>query len=848
MNTNEFYEKLNKLFAEKDLTKVDEYLDDSLQTALQNGDDFLGITILNEIIGFNRDTGNYEKSLRACDKTISLLNRNHLEGTVEYATSLQNIANAHRAAGKKVESLGYYNTVFKIYREQLDENDYKFASLHNNIALLYQEMGNFLMATEHLKKALSIIEQLEGHEIEVATTLSNLAASEIELDDLPSAKAHLEKALEIFRKDEEKNFHYSGALAAMASLMVKEGNTAEALKLYEEALREIEINMGKDSDAYKTVLANFEEIGGKLEANEDKTSINKKEEKKKLKTEKKEIKKLKKKEQKLINQKSEDIIEETEEEIGSEVESIEADGLTGMEICKKFYEEYGRAMIHEKFPEYEDQMAVGLVGEGSEVFGYDDAFSRDHDFGPGFCIWLPKELYKAMGDKVQEEYDKLPQTYMGITRATTEMGKGRVGVWRMGDFFEQYTGYREPPEIAAAWVEIDDYKLATVTNGEVWRDDLGEFSRRRSGFLAQPPEAYRVKLARMISSMSQMGQANYARSMARKDYVTAAICIAKYMEDTLHCLFLLNDQYAPYYKWLLTGSKSLEILPEVGDMLRALADTKDQRECWKDFKYDSRMINNEDQKVMIIEMIAKLILNELQEQGIIKDKKSNFLGDYVHEVLMAPQAARLVRPKTKSRDEIIDEIVKIEFDVFDKVQNEGGRASCQDDWPTFSVMRKSQYMTWTDEMLKTLLNLWKENQAKGWNMITEKYARMMESTAPDEYRELEPNLPVKDAKTRAIVDQIVDIQVGWMEEFAKEYPKLAGDARDITKENDSLYNTSYETYLRGELLTYSDELIKMYGKFIVGLFHEGKNLAKMTIENTVHMEGFKSLDEAEQNK
>ena len=294
MNTNEFYEKLNKLFAEKDLAKVDEYLDDSLQTALQNGDDFLGITILNEIIGFNRDTGNYEKSLRACDETISLLNRNHLEGTVEYATSLQNIANAHRAAGKKVESLGYYNTVFKIYREQLDENDYKFASLHNNIALLYQEMGNFLMATEHLKKALSIIEQLEGHEIEVATTLSNLAASEIELGDLPSAKAHLEKALEIFRKDEEKNFHYSGALAAMASLMVKEGNTVEALKLYEEALREIEINMGKDSDAYKTVLANFEEIGGKLEANEDKTSINKKEEKKKLKTDKKEIMKLKK--------------------------------------------------------------------------------------------------------------------------------------------------------------------------------------------------------------------------------------------------------------------------------------------------------------------------------------------------------------------------------------------------------------------------------------------------------------------------------------------------------------------------------------------------------------------------
>ncbi len=842
MTQSEFYEKLNKLFAEKNIEKVGDFLDSELKSAKEAGDDELHLVILNEAIGFNRDTGNADKSILYCDEAITLMRDMNMEGTVEYATSLQNIANAYRAAGKKVESLGYYNNVFKIYRDKLDENDYRFASLHNNIALLYQEMGNFTMASEHLKKALSIIEGLNDSRIEVATTLANLAASETELGELEGAKAHLEKSLEIFREDEEKNFHYSGALAAMASLLVKEENTDEAVKLYDEALVEIEKNMGKESDAYKTVLANREEIGGKLDKAEEKKA--RKEKKKEI----KETKKLKKKEQRLIDKQSEDIIEEATEQIGSDVESIEADGLTGMEICRKFYEEYGRAMIHEKFPEYENQMAVGLVGEGSEVFGYDDVFSRDHDFGPGFCIWLPKELYKAMGDKVQEAYDQLPDTFMGIRRTTTEMGKGRVGVWRMGDFFEEYTGHRTAPELAAEWVEIDDYKLATVTNGEIWRDDLGEFTKRRQGFLAQPPEAYRVKLARMISSMAQMGQANYARSMARKDYVTAQICISKYMEDTLHCIFLLNDAYAPYYKWLLTGSKSLEILPEVGDMLRALADTKDQREHWKDYKYDSRTINNNDQKVMIIEMIAKLVLNELLEQGIIKNKRSNFLGDYVHDVLMAPEAARLVKPQTKTKDQIIDEIVKIEFEAFDKVQNTGGRADCQDDWQTFSIMRKSQYMTWDDKMLKALLKLWKDNKEKGWNMITEKYARMMESTSPEEYRDLEPNLPVRSEQARAIVDQIVEIQVDWMEEFAEEYPKLAADARDITSDSDSINNTSYETYLRGELLTYSDELIKMYGEFVVRLFQEGKNLAKMTIENTVKLEGFESLEEAESIK
>ncbi len=813
MDSKEFLVKLDSLFDEKDIEKVDNFLDSELKSARESGDDLLRLTILNEAIGFNRDTGNHDKSLLYCEETKALMRTLDMEGTVEYATSLQNIANAYRAAGKKVESLGYFNNVFKIYRENLDLNDYRFASLHNNIALLYQEMGNYMMATEHLKKALSIIEKIDGSRIEVATTLANLSASEIELGDLSSAKNHLEKSLEIFREDEEKNYHYSGALAALGSLMVKEGNKDEAIALYDEALEEIEKNMGKDSNAYATVLANRKELGPIVEKNEE--------------------------------PKVEEIIEFEEE---TEPDIIQEDTLTGMEICKKFYEEYGKKMIHEKFPEYEDQMAVGLVGEGSEVFGYDDEYSRDHDFGPGFCIWLPKELYKAMGDKVQEEYDKLPDTFMGIKRTTTEMGKGRVGVWRIGDFFEEYTNYRTAPPKAAEWIEIDDYKLATVTNGEIWRDDLGEFTKRRQGFLAQPPEAYRVKLARMVSSMSQMGQANYARSMAREDYVTAEICIAKYMEDTLHCIFLLNDSYAPYYKWLLIGSKSLEILPEVGDMLRALADTKDQREHWKDFKYDSRTINSNDQKVLIIEMIAKLVLNELLEQGIIKEKKSNFLGDYVHEVLMAPNAARLVKPKGKSKNQIIDEIVKLEFEAFDKVQNKEGRAFCQDDWPTFSIMRRSQYLTWDEKMLNTLLNLWKENKAKGWNMITEKYARMMESTSPAEYKELETNLPVRSEKTKAIVDQIVEIQVGWMEDFAKEYPKLASGARDITSASDTLDNTSYETYLRGELLTYSDELIKMYGEFIIKLFREGKNLAKMTIENTAKLEGFNSLAEAEDNK
>jgi hypothetical protein len=200
-----------------------------------------------------------------------------------------------------------------------------------------------------------------------------------------------------------------------------------------------------------------------------------------------------------------------------------------------------------------------------------------------------------------------------------------------------------------------------------------------------------------------------------------------------------------------------------------------------------------------------------------------------------------------SRDKVIDEIVKLEFEAFDKVQNEGGRAECQNNWPFFYVMRKSQYMTWTDEMLVCIRNLWLENKNAGWNMITEKYGRMMEYTVPEEYEKIKDSFPEKPETLKNIVNQIVQIQVQWMQEFAKEYPKLASNARDITSDADETDNTSYETYLRGELLTYSEELIQLYGKFVVSLAKKGKNLAKMTIENTVHMQGYDCLEAAEES-
>ncbi|MDE5778795.1 MAG: DUF4125 family protein [Lachnospiraceae bacterium] len=197
------------------------------------------------------------------------------------------------------------------------------------------------------------------------------------------------------------------------------------------------------------------------------------------------------------------------------------------------------------------------------------------------------------------------------------------------------------------------------------------------------------------------------------------------------------------------------------------------------------------------------------------------------------------------KDELVAAIVELEWKAFDKVENAGGRADCQNDWNTFSLMRKSQYLAWPEDLLASFYEDFLEANAKGWNLITEKYGRMMESTVPEEYEAIKEQLPSCSDKKRAIINQIAEIQVDWMEDFAKEYPNMAGNARSIRSLTDTPFNTSYETYLKGELMTYSDRTLGLYGKWIVKLKQENENLAKSIMNNTALLYGYKSLEAAE---
>lgn len=312
--------------------------------------------------------------------------------------------------------------------------------------------------------------------------------------------------------------------------------------------------------------------------------------------------------------------------------------VKGLELAEKYYKAYGEKMIKEQFPDITGQAAAGLVGYGSECLGFDDEISGDHDYGPSFCIWLPREIYGEYGEKLQAAYDVLPKEFMGFAaRVEQEQGKGRVGVLCLEDFYLEMIGRESAPKTAQEWFAISEPALCAAVSGQVFEDSLGRFSEIREALLAYyPEEVWRKKLAESLAKAAQAGQYNYARAMKRGERIAAEIALTEFVKEAMQIVYLLNKKYAPFYKWMHRGLKELSICSEVGDMLSLLYQVPDPAQAWEgagpsDFLYQ---LNTGDGRVVVIEAVCNVLVQTLNERGISR-VQDNFLQMHVGEVLVA---------------------------------------------------------------------------------------------------------------------------------------------------------------------------------------------------------------------
>ncbi|MBQ4126072.1 MAG: DUF4037 domain-containing protein [Desulfovibrio sp.] len=236
--------------------------------------------------------------------------------------------------------------------------------------------------------------------------------------------------------------------------------------------------------------------------------------------------------------------------------------MNGLELAKAFYEECGRPMLEAQFPELLPRLAIGLFGAGSECFGFDDEISRDHDWGPAFCIWLPERLLAEAMPRLDKALEGLPETFLGFpVRMARDLRMGRVGPLSVEGFYKKFLGVPRVPETIGEWLRIPEHYLATATNGEVFEDASGAFSAVREELLRCYPEDIRLKkLAARCMACAQAGQYNLPRMLRRLDPVSADLCRARFAEAAISLVFLLNRRYMPFYKWAFRGLKGLPVL------------------------------------------------------------------------------------------------------------------------------------------------------------------------------------------------------------------------------------------------------------------------------------------------
>lgn len=783
MNINEVLDEYDDMFGKCSTEQIEAFLDKMLYVATKENDILSVITLLNEVIGFCRDVGNEKKGIYCCEQVIKLMGDLGMENTVQYATTLINVGNAYRAFDILDKSEESYKEAEAVYDEKLDKYDRKKADLYNNFSLLYQKKGNYDKAYELLNKAYSIIVLYKDTDIERATTLTNIATTLVKLNKLDEAAVYEKKAIEIFVADGERNYHYSGALAALGDIMYAKGQYVEAKKNYIKAMENIKKHLGKTANYY--------------------------------------------------------ILEENVKQVQAFIdEQSECGSINGtfIEKCKLFYEKYMKTAIHKDFSAYEDKIAVGITGYGSECFGYEDEYSYDHDCNIRLLLFTDRQTYDEIGNELQSEYEnKLEAFYNAYDiRRNPSLGVNKNdGVVEIESYFNNILDTDRFPKTDEEWFNVKEENLAMAVNGEIFSDKPGKVTKIRQRL----SEYYsnRVWLTRIAKEMhmySQTAQYNYSRMKLREDYVSAKLSIALGMEHCMRLVYLLNRTYAPYYKWLRKGMDNLSRLSQIGDILDTIA-------------------TNDEVAAANFELIATLIVKEMNKIGIIEGK-DNYLDHYTGIILKkaADKTSNYVKNENSEasaieEEKLLDKVIRLEWEQFDKVENIGGRAECQDDFNTFNIMRRSQYMTFSEELLKSYYLDLVEANNKGWNLIAEKYARMMEYTAPLEYDLLKNQLPYRDEGRLQIQEAIVEIQIKMMEEFAEEYPKMAANARSIHTYEDNMQNTSYETYLRGELGTYSDETLVLYGRFITECIEKNINLAYEIMNNTAVLYGYRSVEDAE---
>lgn len=225
--------------------------------------------------------------------------------------------------------------------------------------------------------------------------------------------------------------------------------------------------------------------------------------------------------------------------------------------------------------------AAALLGDGSEVLGFDDVVSTDHDFGPRVSLFIPvgmdpNPILSAMED-LPRRFEGFPTAY-GDPDLHTGTVTHHVEVTTAAAFFTRQLGYDPADGMTTAhWLLAPTQLLATLTCGVVFADHDEELKQRRAALQWYPKDLWRYVLAAGWLRVSQ--EAPFiGRTGATGDDLGSALVASRVARDLMRLAFLLERRWAPYSKWLGRAFGDLSLATELTEPLhRALHATS-----WRD--------------------------------------------------------------------------------------------------------------------------------------------------------------------------------------------------------------------------------------------------------------------------
>lgn len=546
---------------------------------------------LNDLGGVYRHLGRYLESEKAFQEAMDILANQVGTSDPNYATALNNMAGLLRLMHQYDQSEKYFQSVINIYKNSLGEEHFLTLSALNNLGLLYQDMQRYEEARVLHEKCLKSLIKQEEHPIAYGTTLNNLANLFEKMGNLEQATELMGAVVALYKKNVgEEHPLYANALNNYASLFFKKGDLSQAQTLFSQA-KDINLKMfGVDSSVYKVSADNLNLITQKLNnhipSSTTVTSLAK---------------------------------EHTPIRFNDQIDAY------GMNLCRRYFNELCFPVLAKVFPDKINRMAIGLVGEGSECYGFDDVTSQDHDFGPRIMVWLTQSDFAEFGDKVVHTLNHIPKDFDNtfLPQANTWQ-EANQSIFIIEDFFAKYTGLFHPPQTYQQWRAIPEHHLSTATNGQVFFDPLGQFTQYRKTLLDFYPDDIRLKkMAARCMLIAQAGQYNLTRCLKRNEYVAATMASSEFIDAGISLVFLINRQYKPFYKWM---HRSLKELPILGAFSYQL---------FNDF-----VLAPETEKAILIEQFCAEIIKYLT-QNHLTDSNSDFLLDHGPSIMKRIQDKKL---------------------------------------------------------------------------------------------------------------------------------------------------------------------------------------------------------------